>query len=368
MKKLHLLPVMTILLFVNVCFIVPGDTEKYFTDRYIKSVMKKVVSWQLDHPKHNLYSWTNAAFYSGVYATYETTNSKKIYQALLSMGEQNDWKPGPRLFHADDHAICQIYVDLYRIEKDDNYICACVDKIDSIITLPYPVSGIQKITWWWCDALFMAPPALVKFGVTLNEKKYLDFNDKLFRECYDLLFDKDEHLFARDLKYVWTSSPDDRKEKNGQKIFWSRGNGWVMAGLARILQELSSDYPNRPFYEDLFVEMANRIVELQQSDGLWRVSLLDPDSYPGGEASGSGFYCYALAWGLNNGLLKDEKFLNAVRKAWIGLNGLVNEDGMLGWVQPIGGSPEKNYSENSWEVYGTGAFLLAGSEIIKMKE
>jgi rhamnogalacturonyl hydrolase YesR len=140
-----------------------------------------------------------------------------------------------------------------------------------------------------------------------------------------------------------------------------------MGGLARILQELPDDYPKRGFYTDLFIKMAARIVTLQQADGLWRTSLLDPDSYPGGEASGSGFYCFALAWGINNGILDRETYLPVVKKAWAGLNSLITPDGYIGWVQPIGADPQKGFSPQSWEVYGTGAFLLAGSEVIRLK-
>jgi unsaturated rhamnogalacturonyl hydrolase len=129
---------------------------------------------------------------------------------------------------------------------------------------------------------------------------------------------------------------------------------------------LPADYANRSFYEKQFREMAARIAPLQQADGLWRASLLDPEAYPGGEASGSGFYCYALAWGINNGLLDKQTYLPVVKKAWIGLNSLIQPDGRVGWCQPIGADPKKNFSAESWEVYGTGAFLLAGSEVIKL--
>ncbi|MEI9956953.1 MAG: glycoside hydrolase family 88 protein [Ferruginibacter sp.] len=82
-----------------------------------------------------------------------------------------------------------------------------------------------------------------------------------------------------------------------KKIFWGRGNGWVLAGLANLLKEMPADYAGRNFYVNLFKEIAGRILTLQQADGLWRTSLLDPEAYDGGEGSGSAFYCYALAWG-----------------------------------------------------------------------
>lgn len=340
--------------------------KKVFDKKQIKAEMLKVAHWQIETPKHDPKDWTNGAFYAGLFAAWETTRSNDIYQELLDMGNSQKWMPHKRWYHADDVAICQTYIDLYRIEKRPEMLKATTDTIDKFIDLPYPVKKIEVIKWWWCDALFMGPPTLVKLGITLNEPKYLEASDKYFKESYDLLYNKEERLFARDLNYVLNSNGQGRKEANGKRIFWSRGNGWVMGGLVRILMELPADYPQRPFYENLFKEMAARIVELQPADGLWRASLLDPDSYPGGEVSGSGFFCYALAWGINNKLL-DNSYLPAVEKAWIGLSKCVGVSGRVGWVQPIGASPSKKINKHSWEVYGSGAFLLAASEVIKLK-
>ncbi len=345
-----------------------AGNEKLFKDSYIKKTMKKALNWQLKHPKHELYDWTNGAFYAGVFAAYETTGAKKIYKAMYEMGEANEWKPGPRLHHADDIAICQTYVDMYRVSGEKKMIQPFIDRMEEFMATPYETGDIRKCTWWWCDALFMGPPALVKLGLTVNEDKYVKLNDKLFKETYDLLYDKDEYLYARDIRYKWNEPGIETiKESNGKKIFWSRGNGWVMGGLVRLLEELPTDYPVRDFYVQNFKEMAEKIVSLQQADGLWRASLLDPEAYPGGEASGSGFYTYALARGINNGILDKAKYLPALEKAWVGLNGLIQPDGHVGWCQPIGADPKKNFSAESWEVYGTGAFLLAGSEVIKLE-
>jgi len=342
--------------------------DKCFKPKEIKKAMTTAAMWQLANPKHNLYDWTNGAFYAGISAAYKTTGDKKLLTAMIEMGDKNEWKPGPRLEHADDHAICQTYIDVYRIKKDQKMIDPFKAQMDKFLATPYQPKGIQKITWWWCDALFMAPPALVKLSMTTGDKKYMERSDVLFHECYDMLYDKEEHLFARDLMYVIKGDASDRREANGKKIFWARGNGWVMGGLTLLLSELPKDYKERPFYETVYKEMAEKVVSLQQEDGLWRASLLDPASYPGGEASGSGFYTYALAWGINNGLLSADKYLPAVQKAWKGLNTLIQPDGHVGWCQPIGADPKKNFNAESWEVYGTGAFLLAGSEIIKLKK
>lgn len=344
-----------------------SKSDNVFKPKYIKKAMAKAALWQLNHPNHDLWDWTNGAFYAGISAAYKTTHDKELLNAMIKMGEANQWKPGPRLQHADDIAICQTYVDVYRIKKDQKMIQPFIDNMEKFLVTPYPAKGIEQITWWWCDALFMAPPAMVKLSMTTGDKRFMEKSDELYHQCYDLLYDKEEHLFARDLNYVIKGEPSDRHEANGKKIFWSRGNGWVMGGLALLLSELPKDYKERGFYETIYKEMAKKIASIQQPDGLWRASLLDPQSYPGGEASGSGFYTFALAWGINNGLLSKEEYLPVVQKAWKGLNTLIQPDGHVGWCQPIGADPRKNFSADSWEVYGTGAFLLAGSEVIKLK-
>ena len=343
------------------------NNKKLFATGNIKKTMKLVTAWQLKNPKHEPTDWTNGAFYAGVTAAWKTTKSKTIYQALLDLGKTNDWKPGKRWYHADDIAICQTYVDVYRVEKRQEMIQPFADTLAILMKKPYPSNGAPTIKWWWCDALFMGPPAIVKLGITTGHPEYLTFSDQLFKESYDLLYDKEEHLFARDSKYLIKNDGKDIREANGKKIFWSRGNGWVMGGIVRVLQELPANYVNRDFYLTLFKEMAAKLKELQQPDGMWRASLLDPDSYPGGEVSGTGFDCYAIAWGINNGILDKATYLGVVEKAWIGLNKCVQPDGHVGWVQPIGADPKKNFNADSWEVYGSGAFLLAGSEVIKLK-
>lgn len=329
--------------------------------------MLKVADWQLKNPKHSLTDWTNGAFYAGVFATYETTKSSEILKALMEMGEKNNWQTGKRFDHADDIAISQTYIDLYRLKKNRKMIQPTIEAIRKITTEESIEVQKNGIIWWWCDALFMAPPTFAKLGKTLNDKTYYDLNDKFFLETYNRLYDTEEHLFARDASYLINENGKGKREANSKKIFWSRGNGWVMSGLVRLLNELPKDHPKRTFYLDIYLKMAEKIITLQQADGLWRSSLLDPESYPGGEASGSGFYTYALAWGINNKILDKKKYLPAVKKAWSGLNSLVQENGKVGWTQPIGADPRKNFDAESWEVYGAGAFLLAGSEVIKLK-
>ncbi len=331
----------------------------------ILDVMEKVADWQLAQPpRYETDDWTYGALYAGMMALSDVANSAKYHDAMMKMGRQNDWKPALRKYFADDHCVCQAYLDLYMQHRDPAMLGPTKAKFDYILAhqptneLDFSLKNSQD-RWSWCDSLFMAPPAWVRLYLATGDKRYLDFMDREWKATSDYLYDKGEHLYFRDSSYF------NQREANGKKVFWSRGNGWVMGGLARILQVLPPEHPTHKFYQQQFQEIAARIASLQQEDGLWRSSLLDAESYPLKETSGSGFYTFALAWGINRGLLDRATYEPVVRKAWKGLVGCVAPDGKLEHVQPIGADPKKFDATHS-DVYGVGAFLLAGSEVYRL--
>jgi rhamnogalacturonyl hydrolase YesR len=304
--------------------------------------------------------WIRSVFFIGVMAFWKSTNDQRYLKAALKWAEENDWLPGshPRL--ADDHCAGQIYTELYLIYNDKKMIQTIQKAFDRIMAEPR--QGMEE--WWWCDALFMAPPVLARLSAATQDRRYLDFMNILWWDTAKLLYDRECALFFRDRKYIIHSDGAGPREKNGQKIFWSRGNGWVMAGLVRVLQFMPADYHARQEFIQLFKEMAEAVSNLQHADGLWRSSLLDPDNFPARETSGSALFCYAFAWGINNGILERRDYLQVAEKAWQGLMECVDDTGRLGWVQLPGDGARLVNKTDSME-YGTGAFLLAGSEIIK---
>lgn len=201
-------------------------------------------------------------------------------------------------------------------------------------------------------------PVYAKLYALTKDKRYLDFLNKEYKATYNYLYDKEEHLFYRDHRYF------AKREANGKKVFWGRGNGWVLGGLVEILQALPKDESSRTFYQDLFVALATRVASLQSADGYWHASLLDPASYPSPETSATGFIVYALAYGVNEGVLDKATFMPTIEKGWKALLDAVEPDGKLGYVQPIGADPRK-VTRDMTEVYGTGAFLLSGVRFIR---
>ncbi|NJX14555.1 glycoside hydrolase family 88/105 protein [Tamlana crocina] len=341
----------------------------------VKSSMIKALEWQEAHPIFALAptDWTAGAYYVGVARAHKTTKDMMYMAALKNQAYWNNWQTYTRLHHADDVAISYSYIYIDRNEKRKNFVDLEPTKkfLDAhLYEDDNWKAGTDKseygrtILWWWCDALFMAPPVLNLYAKHTKQPKYLDEMHKFYMQTYNQLYDEEEQLFARDMRFVWEGNDNPTKEPNGKKVFWSRGNGWVFSGLALILDDMPTDYEHRPFYENLYKEMAEAILKLQPEDGLWRTSLLCPESYDHGEVSGSGFHTFALAWGINNGLI-DKKHTTAVKKAWHALKACQHDDGRVGWVQNIGAFPEPA-SADSWQNFGTGAFLLAGSEILKL--
>ena len=328
-----------------------------FKKKDVVQALRKVSDWQLKRAEGNYQQdWTLAAMYTGFMALPPEVNRTAYRDAMISMGKQFNWQLGPRPAHADDHAIGQTYLELYEQKHDPAMLAPTRESMDALLKRP---DDPAKPLWWWCDALFMAPPVLVDLSKITGDRKYLDYMNHEWWITSGLLYDPQLHLYSRDATFL------DKHEANGKKLFWARGNGWVMAGLVRILQIMPANYPDRQKYVTQFQEMAKSLAPLQGEDGLWRPGLLDAQAYPLPEVSGSAFNTYALAWGVRTGLLDRKQYLPIVKKAWAGLLTHVYQDGRLGCIQPIGASPDK-FSETSSYVYGVGAFMLAGSEIYKL--
>jgi len=354
--------------------------KRIYFGSYIQTVMMRAFDWQMDNIVYQAplpdggfqdvsdTEWVRGAFFAGVMAAYESVLNPKYLDAAMEISERNEWKPGPRPRHADDHCIAQTYARVFLVQGDPRMIAATAARFDEMIAEPRPgpeVGWNDDDNWASCDALFMAPPTMALVAEATDDLRYLDLMNSMWWQTYDYLYDPEEHLWYRDARDVIQEDGSGPRTSNGRKIFWSRGNGWVFAGLALVLEHMPEDYAERPRYEELFRDMAAALVAVQGEDGLWRSSLLDAEEIPVPESSGSGFFTYGLAWGVNNGLLDADSFLPAVHRGWKGLIWAQQPGGRIGWVQQIGYDPRSVTAEDSME-YGTGAFLFAGSEMLKL--
>ena len=373
----HIITLSSIFIFITI------NAQEIQSDD-VKSLMEIVADWQiqnhcnleyraqnkrLSRGNHHLLDWTNGALYVGMSKWAAMADSDKYYEWLRAIGENHDWKLHmrngyyARVYHADDHTVGQTYFQLYRKYKEEKMIKPTIHQFDFILYHPSRTkmdwkSPFHQDRWNWCDALFMSPPLWVMISNLTRDRKYIDFMVKEWKATTNHLYDKKENLYYRDGSYF-------DKLDNGTKIFWSRGNGWVFAGLSLVMDELNPNDKHYPYFIKLYKKMAKKLLEIQTPEGHWSMSLLGQKFYPTPETSGSSFFIYGLAWGINNGILDKAIYGPVVERGWNAMVSHVNKDGMLGYVQPIGAEPGEAYPDKT-EVYGVGAFLSAGSEVYKL--
>lgn len=315
--------------------------------------------------------WTFGTYAVGLMDFYYNTKDPRILNYIKDWGEKHQWKIST-LEMWNDHLAGQTYIQLYEMDKSKTEYYAEVKRsIDVFVETGDIEERVFGDNWNWVDASFMAMPLFAQLGnITGNDVYYETMHDlyiNMKNEVGGGLYNPEDGLWWRDSTFK-----PPYTEPNGEDCYWSRGNGWVVGALVRSLQFLPDDNPNRAEYQDILKQMCNSLLKVQREDGLWNVSLHDPNNYGGKEVTGSAFFLYGMAWGVNNGLLDANKFTPAIYKGW---NTLVNDcmhpNGFLGYVQSTGdepatGQPVTYDSVPDFEDYGLGAFLLAGNEIYKL--
>jgi len=338
----------------------PADGTAARTEaKKVLDLMYKVRAYQKSHPWRPVdRNWIRATYYTGVMGMYHTTKDPKVLAQALRWAEKHQWREGNERHPANKKTCGQTYLELYFLDPKPERIAAIRAYVDSRMRLiaggESPLKG-----WYYVDTLYVGPPTLAMLAKATGQKKYADYLHKVYWTVAVRLLDRDDGLFYRDARYF------KARTKRGKKVFWSRGNGWAFGGIPRVLAYLPKEDPQRPRYVKLLRTMAKALVARQPADGLWRSNLDDADQHPNPETSGTAFFCYGLAWGVNQGLLDRKKYLPATLKAWAGLVRHVNDSGRLGYVQPVGADPRPARANQTHE-YAAGLFLLAGGEIHRL--
>lgn len=348
--------------------------------RALSTGMQEQLRQKKENPKHKLsgyvrrstsknwhdLDWHNAALYAGMNQWRQIAGDDKYTDWLKMIGTRNGWKLHRRPYHADDHAVGQFYLSLYQETGDQSMLEPTRNRFDWILdhkktgSLVWGKGTDCHDRWGWCDALFMAPPVWARLSKVTGDQKYLNYMHHEYKATDDLLWDKEEHLYWRDSSFF------EKREENGKKVFWARGNGWVFGGLALMIPDLPKDWQQRGFYIQRYQQMAAKLKQIQRADGTWSMGLLGgKGGYPVKETSGTSFYVFGLAWGVNNGLLDRDEYMPTITKGWNALTTCVQPDGLLGYVQPVGAAPGDSFADKS-EVYGVGAFLAAGTEVYRL--
>lgn len=357
-------------------------SKKWDHEQVVELITKVNNYWQVNNKPEVCAFWDNAAYHTGNMEVYKMLKDQKMLDYSIRWAEHNDWtgateanpakwkyKPygeGKQHVLFGDWQICfQTYIDLYNIEAAKGNAAASeymVKRAKEV--MHYEAYSEPTDYWWWSDALYMVMPVMTKMYKLTGDTKYLD---KLYDNLLttdEIMLDKETNLYFRDGKYVYPK----HKSVNGKKDFWARGDGWVLAGLAKVLQDMPKDYKHNQFFVDKFQKLAKAVAEIQQPEGYWTRSMMDPEHAPGPETSGTAFFTYGMLWGVNNGYLNKKEYKKVIDRAWTYLTETaVQADGKVGYVQPIGerAIPGQTVDANSQANFGVGAVLLTACEYDK---
>ncbi len=313
--------------------------------------------------------WTRAVYYEGLMALYAIYPENRYYDYACRWADFHRWgmrRDNTAVRNADNYCCSQTYIDLYELCPEPERLRKTISNMNMLVNTP------QVDDWTWIDAIQMGMPVLSKLGRLKGDDRYFEKAWQMYSWSRNTLagglYNPKEGLWWRDKDFV-----PPYKEPNGKNCYWSRGNGWVAAALVRVLQDLPQDAPHRDAYLADLQSMCKALKACQRPDGFWNVSLHDPDHFGGKETTGTALFVYAMAWGINNGVLERKEYLPVVVKAWNAMSSeAVHPNGFLGYVQGTGkepkdGQPVTYDSKPDFEDYGTGCFLLAGSEVYKLQ-
>ena len=332
--------------------------------------------WQEHNTPYVRSFWDHAAYHTGNMEAYRLTGRADWYAYTDKWCRHNEWKGAKSDDRANwkyktygeghdfvlfgDWQICfQTYIDMY------NLVPAHYKVSRAIEVMSHECSMTDTHFWWWADALYMVMPVMTKMYKLTGEVKYLDKLYENFLWSDSLMFDPEEQLYYRDAKYIY---PKVKTACNDGKSFWARGDGWVLAGLAKVLSDMPQDYKHRDIFVQRFRQLAEGVARVQRPDGYWSRSMLCEDDAPGPETSGTAFFTYGMLWGVNNGYLDKATYAPVIAKAWKYLSETaLQADGSIGFVQPIGEKPDptKTVDAHSQAPFGTGAWLLAACEMVR---
>lgn len=345
----------------------------------VRELIEKVNNyWQQNNKPETRAFWDNAAYHTGNMEVYQLTGVERYRQYSEQWAKHNQWQGAKEKDQAKweyknygedeqhvlfgDWQICfQTYIDLYNILPDDQKVRRARE------VMGFEMRSKENDYWWWADALYMVMPVMTKMYKLTGDEGYLNKLYDNLKFCDGIMLDEETGLYFRDGKYVYPK----HKTNSGKKDFWARGDGWVLAGLAKVLQDLPKSYKHYAFFKEKYVRLAKALAAIQQPEGYWTRSMMDPEQAPGPETSGTAFFTYGMLWGVNNGFLDEAEFKPVINKAWNYLkNKALQKSGKIGYVQPIGEKaiPGQIVDQNSEANFGTGAWLLAACEYVRYLE
>lgn len=309
------------------------------------------------------------------YADYSRKNFNFIFDNIDYFKRQFDagvtsieYRPVMRMGSLDDvGAMSAGLMDVYAFDKRKDYMDYLQRGADYIVNkqAKFPDGTLarnspRKMTLW-ADDLYMSVPFIARMGKLTGDKKYFDFAiqqvEKFNRYIYDSATGLYFHAYYND-------------ENTNGVARWGRCNGWVALAQTELLNNLPANHPKRAELIKLLLRQIIGFSRYQDTSGMWHQVLDKPNSYE--ESSVTAMYVYTVARAVNQGWIHP-RYLSIAQIGWNALAKKVTPDGQVPDIC-IGTSVEEdilyyyNRPKELNDTHGLGAFLLAGTEMIRAKD
>ena len=315
--------------------------------------------------------WEKAVAINGLLATgreeFETAARRLVDRSVetqTSAGQFTygslDYKPWLEQAHIDSFkgvsdpaAVGQGVLDFYDRTGEERYLDAATRQYEFLRKAPTTKDGgithRREDIELWVDSIYMQCPFFARYARAADEPEAYDDAVRQATVCAKHLQDPRTGLF----RHAWKERPDSYPSGT----FWNPGNGWAAAGIVDTLELLPDDHDSREDLVQIFRDLAEGVVDLQDDSGFWHHLLDDPETTL--ETSGTLMLSYAFKKGADMDILDADPYIPAAKRGLDVCIPLVDEEGRVHRVSKPPGGPKMPMGVTS---YGQGWFLLAASQ------
>jgi rhamnogalacturonyl hydrolase YesR len=312
--------------------------------------------WIAGNPPTSDSTWFNAIFVKGDIEAFRMSGLDRYRVYANSWATHNKWKLPAHAPNLDGPEASQEYIDLWELDPAH----PARDIADSVAYFNRETARVKAghvTDMSYVDAVRLGSlSGFARLGVPMNKQSWLSASAKMFASTESHIYDRSASLWWRDSRWAGTTT------------HWSRGNGWIVLALTDTVAALPAGNANRAHYVALLNAMAAALKKNQQAGGYWTADVDHPASFPAPESSGTSFFTYGLARGVQMGYLDSATYLPVVQKAWNWLKTTaLRSNGVVGYVQGPSSHPSQfqPISPTATRNYGVGGFLMAGVEASK---
>ena len=142
MRRIFNLSLLALVMFIAMPTM--AKTKVPYNKLSTKNIMRRVADWQItsftNKQEHHDLDWTNATLYRGMIDWAEMSERLDgydgYYKWLMRIGARNHYQLAKSMYHADDIAVGQAFLDLYVKYKNERMLWPVQARTDWVVAHP----------------------------------------------------------------------------------------------------------------------------------------------------------------------------------------------------------------------------------------